>query len=105
MAPVMPCKRAPSSIAKVIAKSQVASETAPKKVYGWKVESRESKRQRSESSQPKNHKDHLVGEGFISMSHSNLVHKFIPMPQAMKIPDAKGAVEKEWKKKTQPNHG
>ena len=28
------------------------------------------------------------------MTHYNLVHKFIPMPQAMKIPD----VEKEWKK-------
>ena len=27
-----------------------------------------------------------------------LVHIFIPMPQAMKIPDAKTAVDKEWKK-------
>ena len=26
----------------------------------------------------------------------NLVHKYIPMPQAMKIPDAKAAVDKEW---------
>ena len=26
----------------------------------------------------------------------NLVHKFIPMPQAMKIPAAKAAVDKEW---------
>ena len=32
------------------------------------------------------------------MSHYNLVHKFIPMPQAMKILDAKAAVGKEWKK-------
>ena len=32
------------------------------------------------------------------MSHYNLVHKFIPMPQAMKIPDAQAAVDKEWKK-------
>ena len=31
-----------------------------------------------------------------SLSHYNLVHKFIPMPEAMKIPDAKAAVEKEW---------
>ena len=29
---------------------------------------------------------------------SNLVHKFIPMPQAMKIPAAKAAVDKEWEK-------
>ena len=33
-----------------------------------------------------------------SLSHCNLVHKFIPVPQAMKIPDAKAAVDKEWKK-------
>ena len=32
------------------------------------------------------------------MNHYNLVHKFIPMPQAMKLPDAKAAVDKEWKK-------
>ena len=32
-----------------------------------------------------------------SMTHYNLVHKFIPMPQAMNIPDAKAAVDKEWK--------
>ena len=27
-----------------------------------------------------------------------VVHKFIPMPQAMKIPAAKAAVDKEWGK-------
>ena len=32
------------------------------------------------------------------MTHYNLVHKFIPMPQAMKIPNATAAVDKEWKK-------
>ena len=32
------------------------------------------------------------------MTRCNLVHKFIPMPQAMSIPDAKVAVVKEWKK-------
>ena len=32
------------------------------------------------------------------MTHYNLVHKNIPMPQAMNIPDAKAAVDKEWKK-------
>ena len=32
------------------------------------------------------------------MIHYNLVHKFIPLPKAMKIPDAKEAVDKEWKK-------
>ena len=32
------------------------------------------------------------------MTHYNLVRKVIPMPQAMKIPDAKAAVDSEWKK-------
>ena len=34
----------------------------------------------------------LQEKGMNSLSHNNLVHKF--MPQAMKIPDAKAAVEK-----------
>ena len=38
----------------------------------------------------------------ISLQHNNLVHKYIyiyiPMPQAMKIPAAKAAVDKEWEK-------
>ena len=29
-------------------------------------------------------------------THYNLVHKFIPVPQAMKIPAAKAAVDKDW---------
>ena len=34
-----------------------------------------------------------------SMNHFNVVHKFIPMQQqAVNIPDAKAAVEKEWEK-------
>ena len=34
----------------------------------------------------------------IHYSITILVHKFIPMPQAMKIPAAKAAVDKEWEK-------
>ena len=34
----------------------------------------------------------------IHCTHYNLVHKFIPVPQAMKIPAAKAAVDKEWEK-------
>ena len=30
---------------------------------------------------PKNREDHTAGRGCTSMSHYNLVHKFIPMPQ------------------------
>ena len=54
------------------------------------MESHEYTRQRVESSPPAKHED--------SMAHYNLVHKFIPMPQAMKIPGAKAAMDKEWKK-------
>ena len=32
------------------------------------------------------------------MTHYNLVHKFIPVPLAMKTLDAKAAVNKEWEK-------
>ena len=49
-----------------------------------------------EGSPHKNHEDQIAGKGMNSLSHYNLVRKFIPMPQAMKIPDAKAAVEKEW---------
>ena len=35
------------------------------------------------------HEDRIAGKGFTSTIHYNSVHKFIPMPQAMKIPDAK----------------
>ena len=42
------------------------------------------------------HEDHFAGKGGNSLQHYNLVHKFIPMPQALKIPAAKAAVDKEW---------
>ena len=47
---------------------------------------------------PHYHEDHIAGKGNNSLQHYNLVHKFIPMPQAMKIPAAKAAAVKEWEK-------
>ena len=47
---------------------------------------------------PHHHEDHIAGKGGNSLQHYNLVHKFIPMPQAMKNPAAKAAVDKEWEK-------
>ena len=47
-----------------------------------------------EDSLPNHHEDHVAGKGDKSLQHYNLVHKFIPMPQAMKIP----AAEAEWEK-------
>ena len=52
---------------------------------------------RMEESLPNYHEDHIAGKGEILLQHYNLFHKFIPMPQAMKIPAAKAAVDKEWK--------
>ena len=55
----------------------------------------ESTRLRMGESLPINHEDHIAGKGDNSLQHYNLVHKFIPMPQAMNIPAAKAAVDKE----------
>ena len=62
------------------------------------LEANESTRMRMGNSEPPNHEDHIAGKGENSLQHYNLVHKFIPMPQAMKIPAAKAAVDKEWEK-------
>ena len=64
-------------------------------MHGRIVESHESTRQRAESLQSKNHEDRTAGEGFTSMTHYKLGHKFISMPQAMKTPDTKAAVDTE----------
>ena len=47
---------------------------------------------------PNHHEDHVAGKGENSLQHYSLVHKFIPMPQAMKIPAAKAEVDKECEK-------
>ena len=48
------------------------------------LEADESTRMRMGNSIPHNHEDHIAGKGENSLQHYNLVHKFIPMPQAMK---------------------
>ena len=51
----------------------------------------------SESSLQQNHKDHIAGKGCNAITHKSVIYKFIPVPQAMKILDAKAPVDKEWK--------
>ena len=58
----------------------------------------ESTRMRMGNSVPHHHEDHIAGKGENSLLHYKLVHKFFPMPQAMKIPASKAAVDKEWEK-------
>ena len=62
------------------------------------LETSESTRLRMEESLPNYHEDHIAGKGDKSLQHYTLVHKFIPMPQAMKNPAAKAAEDKEWEK-------
>ena len=38
------------------------------------------------------HEDHIAGKVENSLQNYNLVHKFITMPQAMKIPAAKASI-------------
>ena len=90
VAPAMPCK-----IAKNCG-SCVSNEIQTK--LACILEADESTRMRMGNSIPQNHEDHIAGKGENSLQHYNLVHKFIPMPQAMKFPAAKAAVDKEWVK-------
>ena len=62
------------------------------------LEASESTRLRLGESLPNHHEDHIAGKGNNSLQHKNVVHKFISMPQAIKIPAAKAAVDKEWEK-------
>ena len=62
------------------------------------MEASESTRLRVEASLPNYHEDHIAGKGNHSQQYENLIHKFIPVPQAMKIPAAKAAVDQEWEK-------
>ena len=40
---------------------------------------------------PHHHEDHIAGKGENSLQHYNLVHKFIPKPQALKFSAAKSS--------------
>ena len=47
---------------------------------------------------PNHHEDHFAGKEDNSLQHYKICAQFFPMPQAMKIPAAKEAVDKEWEK-------
>ena len=80
-------------------KREIRSKTNDfKSKFACILEASESTRLRMEDSLPNYHEDHIAGRGDNSPQHYNLVHKFIPMPQAMKIPAAEAAVDKEWEK-------
>ena len=60
------------------------------------LEADASTRMRMGNSIPHHHEDHIAGKGENSLQHYNLVQIFILMPQAMTIPAAKAALDKEW---------
>ena len=62
------------------------------------LEANESTRMRVGNSIPHHNEDHIAGKGQNSLQHYNLVHKFIPVPQAQKIVAAKAAVDKKCEK-------
>ena len=59
--------------------------------YDCIVDADESMSIRLEGVPQRYHENHIAAKGINSLSHYKLVHKFIPMPQALKIPDAKGS--------------
>ena len=90
VAPAMPCK---------IMKNCGSGGSDKKKTkLACILEANESTRMRMGNSEPSNHEDHIAGKGDNSLQHYNLVHIFIPMPQVIKIPSAKAAVDKECEK-------
>ena len=91
MAPAMPCKTSKNS-----QHGETCSKTNDfKSKLACILEASESTRMRMEESLRNYHEDHFACRGDNSLQHYNLVRKFIPMPQAMKIPAAKAAVDKE----------
>ena len=94
MAPAMPCKTSKKS-----KHGDTRGKTNEfKSKLACILEANESKGLRMEESLPNYHEDHIARKGDNSPQHPNLIHKFIPMPQAMKIPAAEAAVDKDWEK-------
>ena len=94
MAPAMPCKTSKKN-----KNGETRSKTNGfKSKFACILEASESTRLRIEESLPNYHEDHIAGKGDNSMQHYNLVHNIIPLLQAMKIPAATAAVDKEWEK-------
>ena len=94
VAPAMPCKISKNNQNLV---TRGKSNEIKSKLACF-LEALESTRLRMGNLIPHHHEDHIAGKGDNSLQHYNLVHKFILMPQAMKIPAAKAAVDKKWEK-------
>ena len=83
----MGTKKRPNKLRETASKTNESNKIR-KTQHAYVVEAHESTRKRLKSL-PKNNEDLVAEKGFNSMSHYNLVHTFLPMLQAMKIPDAR----------------
>ena len=90
IAPAMPCKTSKNN-QHVVTGGQ---SNDIKSKLACILEASESTRLRMGASLPTHHEDHIAGNADNSLQHYNLVHKFILVPQAMKIPVAKAVVDK-----------
>ena len=104
MAPAMPCKRQ-TSIVKVNAKPKIGNARSSKqcKVVKWNLMNRRGNERYH--CNPKFTKIGLQEKDFLYDSVKIWVHKFIPMPQAMKIPDAKMQWTRSGRSSTQFQRG
>ena len=81
------------------ARNRLAPQEAPAMPcirYGCYVEGDPGFSARGENYIPRPHQDHTAPKGFASCEQMAVVHLPIPINQAMKIPDAKKAVDAEW---------
>ena len=62
--------------------------------YAFIVEADESLRIRMEGAPHRYHGDHIAAKSVNTLNHYNLVHKFLPMPESLKIRDAKAELAK-----------
>ena len=83
IAPAMPCKIMKKNCGSG-ASNKIKSRPA------CILEASESTRLRMGESLPNHHEDHNAGKETTQMQHCNLVHKLIPMPQAIKNSSRKG---------------
>ena len=67
-------------------------------MYAYKCEAHELTGKRTTETQNKDHEDHIAERGFNSTIVTISCTSFFHVPQAMKILDAKAAVDKEWDK-------
>ena len=94
IAPAVPCKTSKKS-----KHGETRSRTNDfKSKFACILQASESTRMRMEESLPNYHEDHIAGKEENSLQQYNLVHKFIPVPQAMKIPARTATVDKECEK-------